>query len=497
MKFLHTISLYSLSGVLLGVGFIYPDFWILGLVGAAMQLKMLASQKFGQIWGSYVAWVIKYLFVLGFYWTIYPIKWLPFDFGGGELALVGLYWITVALFVGTSGLVFGLLYKLISGVLNNTRWIGYALLPVIWIAAEIAGSYLLSIFTYGPGSLLNGYFSLGYLGLLLGEHQFLLAIAKIGGVYALSGVAVIIAFWLSGFSRKQHKIKILLAPISVIGLLLLTNTFTFLPEDDYDKQTSVAVIGTSFPVEKSFNRENISNIILEQEKALAVAMSTEAAYIVLPEDARFFNQSEEAKQAKNFFNFKYPDSDVVIVDSGRVPLNGSAVLQGFVFDSQTGEHSAIHKKYLVPQGEFVPYFYATLFRFIGFGHIIDELQKLLSYTIGPNTSQADLPDHYPGVLFCFESSSGIGVRNLIKERPDLPFIAHPVSHTWFNEPQSLWSQLETSLKVQAVWNDVAIVSATQHGPSQLFLPNGAVVEPRLIDSGEHWEVGLFTVPLPK
>ena len=73
----------------------------------------------------------------------------------------------------------------------------------------------------------------------------------------------------------------------------------------------------------------------EQEKALAVAMSTEAAYIVLPEDARFFNQSEEAKQAKNFFNFKYPDSDVVIVDSGRVPLNGSAVLQGFVFDSQT------------------------------------------------------------------------------------------------------------------------------------------------------------------
>lgn len=495
MKFFQTVSLYSLSGILLGVGFLYPNLWILGLVGAALHLKLLVTIPNGKVWGSYLSWFIKYLFALSFYWTIYPIKWLPFDFGEGELLLVGLYWVMVSMFVATGGLVFGLLYKFISGVLRGTARLGYLLLPIIWVTAEVAGSYLLSVFTYGPGGLLNGYFSLGYLGLLLGEHQFLLQLAKVGGVYGLSVIAVIFAFWLSRFSLRRTKLKTLIPPVVFVALLLVTNQINLKTVVVPSKATTVAVISTSFPVEEAFNKDNLPNLLEEQAKALDAAMSTEASYIITPEDSRFFNQTDGGEQAKAFFNFKYPNSDVVIVDSSRATYRENAVLQGFIFDSSTDEHSEIHKKYLVPQGEFVPYLYDKLFRLVGFGEVMDELKGMLSYTIGPNTSQSDLPELYPGVLFCFESSSGTGVRDLIKNRPDLPFIAHPVSHTWFNEPHSLWSQLETSLQVQAVWNDVAIVSATQLGPSQLFLPDGSINKPRLIGEGEHWQVGLFSVPV--
>jgi apolipoprotein N-acyltransferase len=495
MKFLKLASFYAVTGVLLGIGFLYPQFWILGLVGITGHLTLLQHFDTGRVWGSFLAWWIKFLFVLGFYWTIYPIHWLPFEFGDGELLLVGLYWVTVAMFLGTGGLVLGGLYASLAGVLKTVRWLQYLLLPLIWVSAEVAGSYLLSVFTYGPGSLFNGYFSFGYVGLLLAEHQYLLQFAQVGGVYGLSVLAVAGGVWLSHYRSARLRVRQVWLPITVIGLLLVSNQIDLRTITAPSDTTTVAVVSTSFPVAEAFNRETLPERTQEQERALEVAMSTNAAYILTPEDARFFNQTDDANQALNFFDFKYPDSEVVVIDSSRVSLGDKAVLQGLVYDAGSGERHTIHKKYLVPQGEFMPYFYSSLFRALGFGELVTKLEDLLSYQIGPNVSQVALSDHHPGVLFCFESSSGTGVRQLLKERPNLPFIAHPVSHTWFNTPESLWSQMETSLQVQAVWNDVAIVSATQLGPSQLFLPNGDIEAPRVIDRGDYWEVGLFSVPV--
>jgi apolipoprotein N-acyltransferase len=420
---------------------------------------------------------------------------LPLDFGDGELVLIALYWLTVSLFVGTSGLVFGGLYKLIAKVIKYSLSLQYALLPILWVTAEVAGSYLLSIFTYGPGSIINGYFSLGYVGLLLAEHQHLLLLAKLGGVYFLSAIAVLFSVWLSRFLTKRVALVKLLIPISVFAVLLLSNRFPLFAPVTPSETTTVAVINIDFPVVEAFSRDHITDWLEEQDKALTAAVTSGAGYILTPEDARFFNQTNGPEQATAYFDFRHGNADVVIIDSSRVPGPEGAVLQGLVYDSSNKQHFELHKKYLVPQGEFIPHFYNQLFRFLGFSYLIDELEQLLSYTIGPNTSQAQLPDHIPGVLFCFESSSGTGVRDLLKERPAVPFIAHPVSHTWFNEPDSLWSQLESSLQVQAVWNDVAIVSATQHGPSQMFLPTGRIETPQEIADGEYWSVGLFNVPI--
>lgn len=495
MKSLRVLSLYVLSGVLLGIGFLYSNLWLLGLVGIALHLSILNRYQEWQIWGSYLAWTVKFLFVLGFYWTIYPIRWLPLDFGDGELALVALYWLTVSLFVGTSGLVFGGLYRLVTRVPTYPSFLRYVLLPILWVTAEVAGSYLLSLFTYGPGSVINGYFSLGYVGLLLAEHQYVLLLAKLGGVYVLSVIAVALGIWLAGFLKRGVPASKLLVPITFFAFMLLTSQMTLTIPLAQSETTIVAVINTDFPIEEAFSRDGIADRQEEQNRALVAAVDTGANYIVTPEDARFFNQTNGPEQATAYFNFRHADADVVVIDSSRVPGPEGAVLQGLVFDSTNNQYFEIHKKYLVPQGEFIPHVYNKLFRLIGFDYLIDELEQLLSYTIGPNVSQTQLPDHIPGVLFCFESSAGTGVRDLFKERPELPFIVHPVSHTWFTEPVSLWSQLESSLQVQAVWNNVSIVSATQHGPSQLFLSNGKILTPREVESGEHWSVGLFSVPI--
>ncbi len=89
----------------------------------------------------------------------------------------------------------------------------------------------------------------------------------------------------------------------------------------------------------------------------------------------------------------------------------------------------------------------------------------------------------------------MGVRSLMNERESVPFIAHPVSHIWFHQPRSFWSQLDTALRVQAIWNQVYIASAGNHAPSKLFTPQGKIVMPQKIASGEFWEVGTVEIPV--
>lgn len=489
MSFFKQISLYIFSGVLLGVGFMYPTVWFLGLAGAGVLLYSIVTYPKCAYIGGYYAWFIKFLFVLSFYWTVYPIDWLPFDFGEKEILLVGLYWLTVSLFLGTGGLVFAFLYSRIRSILSHTQWLGFVLVPIVWVLSEVAGSFLLSIFTLGPGGFINGYFSLGYIGLLLAEHVFLLHVAAILGVYGLSFLAVLLVFLCGQLVQRK---KYLLALI-LIGALIGTAYVPFSSTRESLDEVQVAVINTEFPVGIGFSDVDTQEKKRAQATALQAALATDADYILTPE-AQSFLEQENITKALAEFNFFAGDSDAIVIDSGRVRNESGATLQGIVYEPVTRQYVIAHKKYLVPQGEYVPYFYAQLFRAIGADFIIDELESTLAYQVGEETSQASFLDHYPGMLFCFESTNGLGVRQLVSDRPSVPFIAHPISHIWFNEPRALWTQTTAALRVQSVWNNIAIVSANNFGPSQLFTPDGQVITPEIVAAADMWEVGLYTVP---
>jgi apolipoprotein N-acyltransferase len=104
-----------------------------------------------------------------------------------------------------------------------------------------------------------------------------------------------------------------------------------------------------------------------------------------------------------------------------------------------------------------------------------------------------LSQEYPGLLFCFEGISPTGVRQILEEREDTPFIAHPISHAWFHEPEEVWHQLDAALKVQAVWNDMTIASAGRHAKSKVYFPDGSIVVPEPVASGHYWEVSLVEI----
>lgn len=138
----------------------------------------------------------------------------------------------------------------------------------------------------------------------------------------------------------------------------------------------------------------------------------------------------------------------------------------------------------------MPYFYIATLSAFGMREAVIEINKKLAYRPGPFATQADLPELVPGILFCFESADPNGVRRLLKER-ELPFIAHPISHAWFHESKILWQQQDVMLKIQALWNDVPIVSAANMAKGALYTPDGKKVLPVPIASGKSWQVSLI------
>lgn len=144
----------------------------------------------------------------------------------------------------------------------------------------------------------------------------------------------------------------------------------------------------------------------------------------------------------------------------------------------------------------MPYVYSGVLRLVGYSEPARFLEQQLSFRVGDLTAQSGFASHVPSVLFCFESNAPTGVRTLMQERGgDVPFIAHVVSHGWFHDPTVLWQQLEVMLRIQAIWNDVYIVSAGNHVAGYVVTNNGVVVQPTVIASGTNWNVTLSAVPI--
>lgn len=489
------IGIYVLSGILLGIGFVIPFLWPLGILGAGLLLhRLLISEDSWRkkLLGTYGAMFIKFMFVLSSYWTMYPITWLPFDFGSWELAIIALYWVSVSLYLAFSGLV---LYGLIvaSKIIGVTNWLRYfVIVPIVWIVSELSGSFILSIFTIGPGSEPNISFSLGYVGYLLGEHQILAQIARLGGVYALSFALILAAVSLFLFWPKwTTKTKLLVITLLVISSF--TSTISLPVRSVGSGEQTIALINTNIPVGNLFVKDGIDVYKTTQEDAMRAASDIKPKYILWPEDARYFSQLA-GDRGTMVFSFANTDEDVVVIDSGRVNTENGKVLRAQILDVESKKTYIADKRYLVPQGEFMPFLYKWFFHTIGLGEVATKVEKAVSFIVGPEISQADFPNNIPGVLFCFESTDANAVRALMNERDDIPFIVHPVSHVWFHEPKTFWSQLDTSLRVQAIWNQVYIARAGSHAPSKLYTPTGAVIEPETIASGKYWSVGLVSIP---
>lgn len=490
------LALYFLSGILLGVGFVWSQLWILVFLGIFLYLLILSRTESLKpvLLGSFITFTVKTLFATSVFWSVYPITWLELDLGLWELPIIGLYWISISAFIGLGGVVGGFLIWFAHQKVQVAFFA--ILLPFIFIASEIFGSLMFSILTYGEGGSINTAYSLGYIGYLLGEHNWLVQTAVFGGVYILTALAVLLGFlfWLL-YEQTSRKIFFYISVAVLVVLYSTANVPILETETGNNHKTTIAIVDTEF-VGDFHKMENHKEYKREQIlEAVAFALKLEPDYVLLPENSEFNNLNLVAKGAYDLFRFQYGNPSVVLIDSGAAFLSSdkTAVVRATIYDGINKTGWAVDKQYLVPQGEFMPHVYLGALNILGRESTLKNIEAKLYFRPGPLASQVELPAVIPAVLFCFESVDPYGVRRLLKARPDIPFVAHPISHAWFHQSEALHRQLDTMLKIQAIWNQTTIISAGNMASGLMYTKKGKTVVPAEVGVGERWRVSLVSL----
>jgi len=144
------------------------------------------------------------------------------------------------------------------------------------------------------------------------------------------------------------------------------------------------------------------------------------------------------------------------------------------------------KQYLTPQGEYLPWLTEQVLELTGNTAALNN-PHLGNYIRGPRVAIEN--SDISAVLFCFEAINPIAIRTLLKQYPEKPpFIAHPIAHGWFHSNVLYQHQLDTMLRIQAVWNQVTIISAGNMTTGKVYLPNGRLYSPPHVAKGDRWSI---------
>lgn len=79
--------------------------WIVTILGAAYFLHLAISEmgRKSLYIGSWLAWTIKVSIVVFWFWSTYPISWLPLEAAKSQILAIGITWVAAAITIGLCG----------------------------------------------------------------------------------------------------------------------------------------------------------------------------------------------------------------------------------------------------------------------------------------------------------------------------------------------------------------------------------------------------------
>ncbi len=505
MQFVHKAPFYIrilLAGLLLGAGFLWAFLWPLSLYGVWLLVTTLESATTwsARISGATLAFVIKALCGIAWFWTVYPIEWLSITVSWWQLPAIGVGWLVSGVALGSSGILFGVGVS-IGSIYVSQPILRYVLYAGLWLTTEVLGSLMFALVTYGEGGTITTAFSFGYLGYLGAYIPPLFALAVWGGVYTVTFTTVLLVLLSARMLTSSRYVVRYLMVGGIIGGLCVSFISTGErqepPRSTALPYTTVAIIDTNFPgtLGRTEVGQRVRQVALQE--AFIAAEGSGARYVLFPEDSGY-TKGLTSQQSFTLLDFttQLGSQKKIVIDSESVLIAEGAVLRAKVLDGQNRFGHTVDKQYLVPVGEFVPTYIGTpLFTALGWGGIFTALEQSVRYRPGPYRTLASELTHVPGILFCFEGVDPLGVAKL--RNREVPFIAHPFSHGWFQSTKQLSAQLTMMLRLQARANTISIVSAGNQGVGAVYYGDGSWYLPPPIAIGERWRVRVVDVPIQK
>jgi apolipoprotein N-acyltransferase len=318
------------------------------------------------------------------------------------------------------------------------------LIPAAWVLFEWA---LVWIFTGFPWLAL-GYSAAGWP---------LQGYAPLGGVYALSFLIVSVAgmLWLI----VQQRAAFVLAIVLVVGIgqglrYVAWSTPT-------GKPVSVALLQGNIEQEMKFRPERYARI---RETYAALAESSNARLIVFPETAlpRFFHQVEPAYLERLEAVAKRNGGDILL----GVPLaTGPGEYFNSVVTLGTSPRQIYHKVHLVPFGEFIPF---------GFGWVLRWLSiPLADFSRGsPHQPPLSIAGLRVATNVCYEDVFG---DEIASRAPEATLLVNVSNVAWFGDSLAPAQHLQIA-RLRAIETARMHLTATNTGITAAIDRDGRVLE---------------------
>lgn len=482
---------WILAATFLGVAFIFPLFWWFCFFGVAFLLHAISVEKsYIKIFlYAIVVGIVQYASALVWFLSTFPVQAIPSHNMTVQFLVIGGHWIITSVVMGVSYGFFAIAVK----SLPSQVMLKLICIPALFVFREVLSAFLFSVYSLGPGSTYNISFSFGQMGYLLSRNAQLVQISWVYGVYGLSFIAACLSVLLYYYISKRLFKMIVWNVIACCFILYILFASYFVHVAYTDHHKHVISIETYFDGKSANTHESSEAREVVLREAIREALIANPDSILLPEDARF---SDFFATHKEFFAWAKeinPTFSGSIIDTGyffNAPTD-RAFLRAEIYNAKDSSVSEFDKDYLVPDGEFLSYFYEKLLSLFVSHETLVHITDSFKYSRGTLHDTASLSKDLPALLFCSESVSPFGVKRAMAARhPD--FVAHVISHAWFTHPYSMWYQLDAMLVVQAVWNNVPIVSAANMAESKLYLPNGEMRSGQPLVSHSLWSLKLFT-----
>ena len=368
-------------------------------------------------------------------------------------------YVIMSMIFATSLLVFVFLYKRLKIKLDSYQSIW--LIPAIWIVADYLRSIIFSVASLGPGGRIGDFWNFGSVGMWLVNTPIVYA-ARLGGPYLLS--ALVVAIIVATINSKKTKSWF---PLAVV--IFITGLLSFVGWLAYKTPTGpgLDVVTVSLIADQSVGQDSraIDDVI-----RFLPAQSTDALY--LPEYSHFWmhNPSQDTKTAQYILR----DSDSLVIHSAQshyyetVTNNVQyATADGSVLYSQA-------KWFVIPGGEYVPYFYQSILRLTNNAQLIKQFET--SHSVSPAKTM-EAPFRHNGVAYGALACSAINVPTLYRSLANhgATILSNAAALSTPGLAQQYHNQSRDQARFQAIANARPFVQSARGSYSFVFDHNGQLL----------------------
>lgn len=467
----------ALAGMFLGIGFVFPNVYALSFLGAGIfiYINTKSTLRKSVFWLSWLSGVVFYLLVFANVAVgVIPIDWIGIDNVFFQCLTVISAWVTVSTLMGLGYSALGLLINRFK----TDSWHDFVLIPFLWVICEVLTSWIFSLVTLGPGTLLGGHFTLGFVGYLMANNSFILQLAWLGGVFVLSfGLVFVATVLLKWWEMPRGKVKkrvgtvllIMFYFLLILGPVYMESSVPSLKADSEDT-IKVAVISRYVPPSLDKDDEYWYRRYLELVELVEPLRNVDL--LVFPENSAFLQGRiyEGHNSITSLSNTS--NGELLVIDSRDIRTEDGSLraVATFSFADRT---LAGEKQFLLPFGEYQPYIYEWSMRALGQGELVDKVQNLRGYKPGTNEINPKISGAAVGMRFCDEVLSPWLYRGQVNEGANI--LVNISSLSWFHGSASVYEQVKNVAKVRAVESGRWYVQSGNMAPAFVLDDKGRVV----------------------